>query len=452
MRVSQALAAAVALACSLASATSLADDSDRHGVYLELPVLDVPYNLRGGAALGMGQSLWLTSDVYLAAHYGVGLAIDPYEGTTFERVAGRVAVLAADFAIGRLPGGAHWQAAEWSRATLGNREISSHNQALALRLFDPMKNVSEVSDQELATLKREHPAEMVRMATAELEANYELATNLEKIDFFYRTSTWNTGLLWGLYIAGSYRQGVCASTRSSSTIDDANRDEGGSAQRESAFGLGCTSSVYDLFHPSDPYAARGQLSSGAVNRYVRYEDMSYAEQRYARRMFYLSLTNFLDPRLVGIEAFTIETARGAPWRWNANVRHMPTSFGHVADVDVFFQRYDYNLFFTLHSYFNREHYFPGVTAEALRFPLDMVIGLPVNLTGRLGAWLQPKDQAFETSRVQLGGLAGLKLGYGGWRQLEPYVEVEAKSAGWVAGSPFLSSNVSGRLGLVAPLL
>jgi hypothetical protein len=41
---------------------------------------------------------------------------------------------------------------------------------------------------------------------------------------------------------------------------------------------------------------------------------------------------------------------------------------------------------------------------------------------------------------------------GGARTIEPYVEIEAKTGGWVAGDVYLDRNLSVRTGLILRLL
>ena len=63
--------------------------------------------------------------------------------------------------------------------------------------------------------------------------------------------------------------------------------------------------------------------------------------------------------------------------------------------------------------------------------------------------MQPKGQSFFATRRQAGGLAGIQIRTGRGRVWQPYVEGEAKTAGWVAGNPFLDANVSVRAGVMA---
>ena len=74
----------------------------------------------------------------------------------------------------------------------------------------------------------------------------------------------------------------------------------------------------------------------------------------------------------------------------------------------------------------------------------------VLVSGRLAAWRQPRDQRFATQAADTGGLAGLRIGlplYG----IEPYADLQVKSAGWVASEPNLGSGVTTLVGVAMPL-
>ena len=62
-------------------------------------------------------------------------------------------------------------------------------------------------------------------------------------------------------------------------------------------------------------------------------------------------------------------------------------------------------------------------------------------------WFQPEDQRFKTSDAKIGGLFALtgNLELNNW--LKPYIQMEAKSEGWVAGNPYLRDNFSVRAGI-----
>ncbi len=413
-------------------------------VHLELPTVDVAIDGRAGHPIpGMNQSLWIATDAFQLVGFGLGKIADPHAEGTGEKVLGRALVIAGDALLVGMPFGLYWQHEEWHRAVLSRRQIHSFDGVYKFDLLSVAINVSEVEDASLARLKAERPAEFVRMSTAGLEGGYELATNLEKIQFFHRTRTWNVPALFEAYLVNSIYQYACASTLGDSFTDEANKKEGADRRGRDFTGADCVAAAYDLFRPNEPYAARGVHPSGVgVDRYRKYGNGTAEEQRYLRTQFGLSLLNFLDPALLGVVAFTT-----GGLRWNTHVRYMPTSFGSTLDLDAFLQKGVLGLFVSAHTYTNHERLFPGLTAEILRFP----VGRGVHVGGRVGAWLQPAQQGFFDRTSRPGGLLGLKVGYAGSPLAEPYVEVEAKTAGWVAGNVSLEPAFVFRTGLVCRL-
>jgi hypothetical protein len=432
----------------LVSTPARAERDERSGLFLDVPVAEVPYTTSGRFP-SMTQSLWLSASAYQAAHYGVERAIDGRGEGGARGVLARVAVGAADLAVGLLPLGYAWQKAEWQRAVLGRDQIDSSNDAYRYRPFSQISGVSQVSDDDLADLKARRPASFVRLATAAMEGSYELATTTEKVQFFYQPRTFNAPLLWQLYLVNSFNLATCASTRADTITRQAEADEGTSRSRRDINGLDCTAWVHDMINPAEPFAARGLHPSGVgVRRYLGHSELTSAEQGQIKRAFSLSLLNFADPALIGVDAFSIGHSGT---RVNGHLRYLPAPFGSAVDLDVFAQITSFNVFVSLHSFVNRANYFPGLSAELHRFPLDLVIGLPFSVSARAGLWLQPQDQAFDTGSGALGALGALRVGYSATREWEPYAEIEHKSIGWVAGNAWLEPVTSVRLGLVATL-
>jgi hypothetical protein len=77
----------------------------------------------------------------------------------------------------------------------------------------------------------------------------------------------------------------------------------------------------------------------------------------------------------------------------------------------------------------------------------MLRGRALAVSPRLGVWLQPEGQRFRTSDADAGALASLRVRAGVSRRIGAFAEVEAKTAGWVAGVPHLDGNVALRLGV-----
>ena len=54
---------------------------------------------------------------------------------------------------------------------------------------------------------------------------------------------------------------------------------------------------------------------------------------------------------------------------------------------------------------------------------------------------------FQNSQIQVGGLFALKTSYPLIKTIYPYLGLETKTSGWVAGNVFLEPNFSMRAGL-----
>jgi hypothetical protein len=157
-------------------------------VYLEAPVLEVPsWLLRREPVPSMNQSLSVTTDLYELMHFGVGRLDAAPDSPLWRHAAAKVLTLGADVVTLPLPGFLGWQHEEWHRAILARHGISSHDGVYDLKLFASSVPVSHIDDADLSRLKRESPADMVRLAEAGIEGNDELATQLHKVQFFQGT-------------------------------------------------------------------------------------------------------------------------------------------------------------------------------------------------------------------------------------------------------------------------
>jgi hypothetical protein len=183
-----------------------------------------------------------------------------------------------------------------------------------------------------------------------------------------------------------------------------------------------------------------------VDRYIKPSDLTEEELSYLRKEGKLQLLNLLDPFLINIRGFSMTNPfNKGRLRWTANAGHVLTSFGHTIDANVLLQQSRVNLLFVAHAYANSDRYFPGIELQLHEYPAQ-IFGRAVTMSPRGLLWLQPEGQRFRTTASQVGGLVSLKIRQRTRKRLGAYVEVSAKSAGWVAGEVELGSNVSVRLG------
>src|SRR5207253_1509064 len=94
---------------------------------------------------------------------------------------------AADRRLG--PRGVH-------RAVLGRRGIDSFDDVYRFQFGASSIAVSHVRDEDLIALKRDHPADLVRLDEAGIEAEQALVRRLEKEEFFGDSRAWHLPLYW----------------------------------------------------------------------------------------------------------------------------------------------------------------------------------------------------------------------------------------------------------------
>jgi hypothetical protein len=217
-------------------------------------------------------------------------------------------------------------------------------------------------------------------------------------------------------------------------------------------GLDCNGWVYDLFRPDEPYAARGVHPSGTgINRYRSFSELAPAEQAYLRQQSRLSVLSLVDPQLLGFRRFTVAWGEGPPLAFNAALRYLPAAFGWNLRADLFAQRGPLGLVLALHGYFNQVRVLPGIDAALVGFPFAAVGAAVLSLDLRLALWLQPSGLRFATEASTPGALGALRL-TARRGPAAAFAEVEAKSAGWVAGNVYLDANVSARVGAAVHFL
>ncbi len=410
--------------------------------YIELPLYEYPFDTENrGSFPSMQQSLVITKDFYQLAHAGIENRL----GSRTIRTG--IAIIALD--ILPFPLGSTWLHEEWHRAVLSRRNASSYDDVYNFDLFAGSISVSHVKDEDLIRLKRDSPADMTRLAEAGIEGEYEMVTALQKDNFFYGINTWNTPLYLLTYMNSIGYVYFSGTNEANVETDIFNLEEGADISRRDALGLDFTAWVYDLFRPTEPYEARGVHPSGVgIDRYIKPSDLTSEELRYLKRQGRLAFLNLLDPHLLGISRFRVTNGESSePVDVNLSIRHHLTSFGYTIDANLFYKKDDLNLFLVLHNYANKERHSPGLDVELLRYPFT-ISQSPLSLNLRSALWLQPEEQMFKTKEAKLGGLASLRVGWSGFRNVEPFMEVTAKTEGWVAGNAYLDSNMSVQTGLI----
>jgi hypothetical protein len=393
----------------------------------------------------MGQSLWLAADAYEVMHTALRAAARRVARAGWETALEFLWVGAADLLTVNVPPLLAWQHEEWHRAVMSNRGIASFDDIYRFQLFAELVSVSHVRDEDLVRLKAEHPAEQVRLGQAGIEGNQELIAALERVSFFEGSRAAHMIILPLLALSNSAYMWSCASKSGDELTDKANMQDGADVPRRDFTGLDCTGWVYDLFTPDEPYAARGIHPSGVgIDRYRQRSDLTDEGRDYLTRQTWFSLVNLADLRLWGVRRLR-GGGEAVPWYWNAALRHLPAAFGYAFRGDFYVKRGDRGGLASLYLYGNRELVLPG--ADVTGFAV--ALGGSLALAPRLAGWLQPRDQRYFSDAITPGGLAGLRVGWRRWERVQPWIEVTAKTAGWVPGEVALEGNVSVRTGVSA---
>lgn len=404
---------------------------------IDVTLFDAPYNVAHGLrAPSMQQSLTLTASTYDLAH----LSLQNVFGDKHEKL-NKTAVAAFDFltvAVLPLPLTDAWLHEEWHRAVMGSRGIDSFDDVYKLETGAVSISVSHVTDEDLIRLKKEHPADLVRLDEAGVEGETMLVQRLEKEHFFDRSHAYHLPLYW-LMKLGVYAYIGSGTDRSTDVdTDESNAKDGTDVKRRDFTGHDFLGWMYDLSRPNEPYTARGIHPSGVgINRYRKTTDLTPEELAFLDKQGKLSLVNFADSNMIGIDSF-----RTGGVEWNATGAHYLTSFGYTLDANVFLRARGQKMFVTLHRYTNHDRSFPGVDVELV----DRSFG-KYRVTPRLALWSQPEDQLFRTSNGKIGGLAGLRVDLPMRGLYGSYVAVDAKSAGWTTGNEHLGANFSVRIGI-----
>lgn len=424
------------------------DNPDSLKLRIDIPILDLPFNFSDGFYLpSMRQSLALSKSYYQVTYPLIERGRDKVVPPKLLNKVTRIAfILPYVLVSSYLPFGKAWVHEEYHRAVMKNKGIDSYNEVYELQFFSGGIAVSHIRDEDLVRLKRDYSGDMVRMTAAGYEAENDLILSLQKDAFFFGTSRASVVSILSLLNSYSYLS-VSASNDANRITAIANREENTISERD-ASGFDFTAWVYDLFRPEEDYTARGVHPSGiGIDRYIKYSDLTPEERDFLKKQANLSLLNFLNPFLFGFKPIKLKTyPDGGTLLFTAGLMHYLTSFGHTVNVNLLFKKSNFNLFVSLLNQQNYKNYFPGFDVQLVDYPL-MLRNRKFFITPRLSAWLQPEDQKFKTSNGQLGVLTSAKLAYPLNSYLKALLELEAKTAGWVAGNVFLDANFSSRVSL-----
>lgn len=422
---------------------------DRQRTPIPLTAFDAPFNVTSGWP-SMRQSLDLGYATTRLPVWGIRRGFARVRNEDLATGLGIGTVYALAYPLGLIGGWAH---EEWHRAVMSRRGISSRNGIFyASAWSEGLISVDRVTDEDLARLKRDHPAESVRLMSAGLEAQQQLGRRIGDDSFVYSaygrqrgpvyfSRTWMFPLLQINFLNQMVYHATCSNPGNDDLTDSQNRRTLTVESRDFT-GLDCVAFAWELHRPDTPYADRGPHPYGnGIDRYRSWSDLDGTERRFVRTQLGLHFLNLLDPHLYGIDGFAF--GRGAEQRWLVQAGHMLTPYGYAIETRVSLLMGPLAGFFALEHGINGQSWFPGVRGQFVGLPLGRA---PLSMDAVLGAWLQPKDLRYDTKRVAPGGNVGATLHWHIVPAASFDLELEGKSAGFVPGNVYLDPNLSVRVG------
>ena len=470
----------IAISLLLSTFKGVAQDSSlfHPKLILDFPLLEVPHlskaagmaynkrlgNLAGGKlapniqdytnsyeSFSMQQALAITKNLHATNYYfnnkvwNKWLPPNTKNKVLLNRLVANLSSGAVDYVLAYylMIFGPVWLHEEFHRNGITHQCISSHNDTY-YRLNGGLSSgsVSKVRDEDLIRWKQTKPQEMIRSFAAGIESQYELVRNMRKDNFFRKTNYANA--VMNILIT---KQAVDYVNQYKHLdydrqADSTNKFEATISQRDYV-GWDFTAWVYDLFKPNEPYANRGPHANGVgLKRTIYKDDLSNEEMKYLNKMGKLQYLNFISPAMIGVSRIKV----GKQSSFSFAMRHLLNSFGYDLGADIFIDKKGSQWFIGLHGYHNKNRFFPGIEIEkpAVKISLGKI---KAEIQARGMLWLQPRDQSFTTSSSDSGGLLQIRSKFALSKTMSVYSEMEAKTAGWVAGNPYLNKNLSLRMGI-----
>jgi len=442
---------------------TLQQKKEQPRLVLNLELIDFPYQqdaaktvndgnvsfsgyLKGYANPGMQQSLQLTTSLYSGLHYGIDKLFrkESYaEWSKSKRFLHNMTILFSDYLLTTAPGFDGWLHEEYHRSVMTRFGVNSYNDMNKFPIGAETVSVSHVTDEDLIRFKQQSPSDFIRMHVAGIEGEYLLAEQLQKNNFFYnQNASHQIAYLLNILNAIAYVNISSNSFLADEMTDQMNAMETTIPVRDFT-GLDFTGWTFDLFRPNEPYTSRGTHPSGlGIDRYIKVSDLTNDELNFLKKQGGLQWLNLLSPMIFGFKDIKLNE-NGL--YGNFAIRNYLTSFGNDISANIFLKSKNYNYAFTLHNYNNYEHYFPAFEMELVDFiqPIGQHL---LYITPRAILGLQPFEQSFTTNKSAFLGLMECKIEYKTRLNLNPYVELSAKTKGWIAGNEFLNSNLSARIG------
>lgn len=357
------------------------------------------------------------------------------------RVFANLTAAATDFLLIKSPFGFAYQHEEFHRSVMVVRGIYSYDEVWEFgKGFDIA--VTHVSDENLGWLKRQYPADMVRLMSAGVEAEYAFIHRLREDNFFRSMNLPAVGIsILGTVHSISYVNLPFASRFNEITDSILSHDKNNILARDFT-GYDFSAWVYDLVNYNEPYEARGQWPGGiGIRRPIKETDLTPEMKSFLKETGNMQYLNLVSPFLLGINRMKI----GSDVYFNFALRSVPTSFGYYAGGDIFLDVNNRKMLVSLGINRSKNLTLPSLSVEHI--DLNPWASQRISAGLKLALWMQPKDQLFSAGKSTPGMMLAVEPEYRIGRHLSLYSSISYKTSGWVFSNPSLDNKFSFLLGL-----
>lgn len=430
----------------------------RYPIILNYNFIDLPFSRKSIELSGIGgifanpsmsQSLNVSSSFYSFTREGLYRSM--MKNNSLKDYYKLIAIMVDVLAYLPVPLTSGWLHEEFHRAVIDKHDGYSFNEMNNFPIFKSVISVNKVKDEDLIKLKKNKPADMVRMSLAGTEGEYLLVNLINKVAFFNNAKSVSF-IPFFATVNSSFYVIMCSRKYIDEQNDKMYKATGRNIAKRDLVGFDFLAYTYDLFRPDEPYQNRGIDPSGVgVDRYIKRSQLTHNELSYLKLQGYLQFINFINPLSLLHTSFTIqEKENGDDTRANLYFNHWLSPFGYDISATGLLHYNRHNYAFTLHNYANNYKWFPGIEVETYNYLIGegkLKHAIPVSARAML--WLQPKNQFFFAKSGSLGGFIETKIYYPASKHFQPYISVSAKTNGWVQGNVYLEKNISAEFGLRA---
>lgn len=356
------------------------------------------------------------------------------------RVLANITALGTDYLAIKLPYGYAFQHEEFHRSVMTTRHVYSYDEVWNFGKGLDIA-VTSVKDEDLIYLKKNFPADQVRLSAAGVEGEYMYLQRMREDNFFTQSGYPFVGIsLLGTLHAVNYVNLPFTERFNAITDSILSYDKNNILARDFT-GYDFSAWVYDLFTPDEPYENRGTWPGGTgIKRPIKESDLTPEMKSFLRETGNMQYLNFVSPFMIGINRIQLKPG----YYFNFALRSVPTSFGYYAGGDFFLDINKRQMMIS--PGINRSKNLTLPALDIRYYNLVKKENTKFNTTVQLSAWMQPKDQLFAANKADFGMAAGVQPRYTITKRFSLIADLSYKTKGWVFGNPYLDNKFTGRVG------